>query len=278
MIPAFHVPPETGDKLFRLITAVTQNLSSQQTDRQAVRILMMPGSIHGTNPWELTLIIMIAVLGIGFVGSVGMHCHLVRKNARLRRQVAQGLIPAPPEMLPMGKQLLDPIYLGKLRTRTIGQENAAEEEEDATQRSGSRLSERPKEGLNSSNGSVDEENDCCVVCLERMVCGDVVRQLPCEHEYHLECIDPWLTTKSGECPLCKFDCVAVLAPPRTEEAIPPSSPPTLLERIQNLCYPAARRQRRRQQQQRQQQNDEETQHSPPPSVPAAPETIEMTAH
>lgn len=30
-------------------------------------------------------------------------------------------------------------------------------------------------------------------------------------------IDPWLTSKSGECPLCKFDCVAALAPPPEQQ-------------------------------------------------------------
>ena len=30
-------------------------------------------------------------------------------------------------------------------------------------------------------------------------------------------VDPWLTSKSGECPLCKFDCVAALAPPPEQQ-------------------------------------------------------------
>lgn len=37
--------------------------------QQAVRILMLPGSTRGPNPWELTLIIMIVLLGIGFLTS-----------------------------------------------------------------------------------------------------------------------------------------------------------------------------------------------------------------
>ncbi|KAI8644731.1 hypothetical protein BD408DRAFT_412807 [Parasitella parasitica] len=49
-------------------------------------------------------------------------------------------------------------------------------------------------------------NNMCVVCLEAFKIGDQVRELPCHHEYHCSCIDPWLTSKSGECPLCKFDC------------------------------------------------------------------------
>ncbi|KAG2216711.1 hypothetical protein INT45_005664 [Circinella minor] len=46
----------------------------------------------------------------------------------------------------------------------------------------------------------------CVICLDEFSSGDTVRKLPCGHEYHCECIDPWLTIKSASCPLCKHDC------------------------------------------------------------------------
>ncbi|KAJ2749343.1 hypothetical protein H4S06_004661 [Coemansia sp. BCRC 34490] len=37
-----------------------------------------------------------------------------------------------------------------------------------------------------------------------------MRILPCGHNYHIECIDPWLTSKSSLCPLCKYDTRSVL--------------------------------------------------------------------
>ncbi|KAL7272536.1 hypothetical protein RUND412_004646 [Rhizina undulata] len=48
----------------------------------------------------------------------------------------------------------------------------------------------------------------CVVCLEEYVDGvSKVMKLPCGHEFHAECITPWLTTRRRTCPICKGDVV-----------------------------------------------------------------------
>ncbi|KAK4154867.1 hypothetical protein C8A00DRAFT_14033 [Chaetomidium leptoderma] len=52
----------------------------------------------------------------------------------------------------------------------------------------------------------------CVVCLEEYVDGvSKVMSLPCGHEFHAECITPWLTTRRRTCPICKNDVVRSLA-------------------------------------------------------------------
>ncbi|EKV06869.1 Protease-associated PA [Penicillium digitatum] len=52
----------------------------------------------------------------------------------------------------------------------------------------------------------------CVVCLEEYVDGQSrVMSLPCGHEFHVECITPWLTTRRRTCPICKGDVVRSLA-------------------------------------------------------------------
>ncbi|KAF2146238.1 uncharacterized protein K452DRAFT_107902 [Aplosporella prunicola CBS 121167] len=52
----------------------------------------------------------------------------------------------------------------------------------------------------------------CVVCLEEYVDGvSRVMSLPCGHEFHAECITPWLTTRRRTCPICKGDVVRSLS-------------------------------------------------------------------
>lgn len=54
------------------------------------------------------------------------------------------------------------------------------------------------------DGSASEDHNTCAVCTENYHFGDQLRQLPCRHEFHAECVDRWLAIKK-ECPLCRHD-------------------------------------------------------------------------
>ncbi|KAJ1560576.1 hypothetical protein HK096_008082, partial [Nowakowskiella sp. JEL0078] len=47
--------------------------------------------------------------------------------------------------------------------------------------------------------------DCCAICIDEFVVGDRLRQLPCRHQFHDTCIDPWLLQHNRLCPICKRD-------------------------------------------------------------------------
>jgi len=46
--------------------------------------------------------------------------------------------------------------------------------------------------------------ESCAVCLSDFEAGEKLRKLPCDHLFHLECIDTWLK-RNKVCPLCVHD-------------------------------------------------------------------------
>ncbi|KAF7274844.1 hypothetical protein GWI33_012491 [Rhynchophorus ferrugineus] len=44
----------------------------------------------------------------------------------------------------------------------------------------------------------------CTVCLNNFEDKEILKVLPCNHEYHNSCIDRWLSN-NRTCPLCRFD-------------------------------------------------------------------------
>ena len=43
-------------------------------------------------------------------------------------------------------------------------------------------------------------DDCCCICLDEFESADVVLILPCNHQYHVNCIKAWHV---NACPQCK---------------------------------------------------------------------------
>ena len=63
-----------------------------------------------------------------------------------------------------------------------------------------------KEGEADTAGSKPDWNPAqdhlgCSICTEDFTVGEDVRVLPCNHQFHPPCIDPWLVNVSGTCPL-----------------------------------------------------------------------------
>ena len=63
----------------------------------------------------------------------------------------------------------------------------------------------------------------CSVCLEEYEDGvSRVMSLPCGHDFHADCVTPWLTTKRRTCPICKGDVVRSLG--ELDGTLPARSP------------------------------------------------------
>ncbi|KAG6411563.1 hypothetical protein SASPL_129646 [Salvia splendens] len=57
----------------------------------------------------------------------------------------------------------------------------------------------------------EEDISQCHICLGAYEDGDKIRVLPCQHEYHMSCVDKWLQEVHGVCPLCRGDVCKGLA-------------------------------------------------------------------
>ncbi|KAF9141131.1 hypothetical protein BG015_001381, partial [Linnemannia schmuckeri] len=73
--------------------------------------------------------------------------------------------------------------------------------------------------------------DPCAICLEEYEVGDQLRELPCKHFFHSQCIDPWFKDVHGICPVCKRDYseagkVSPNARRQTPRAIPRAEQPS----------------------------------------------------
>lgn len=50
---------------------------------------------------------------------------------------------------------------------------------------------------------VEEKTECCI-CREEFVLDTKVKLMPCDHKFHIDCLDPWLKLKNS-CPVCRHE-------------------------------------------------------------------------
>ena len=175
--------------------------------------------------YSITGIITALFLGIIITGAVRAHRHPERYGPRYvrgrpRQSRARGIARAMLETIPIVK-FGDPND-GKPDAVKSDVEMAMDSEDPRAEHSPERqhtntsettvAAEEPKQPKSeanegkpaatpSSDPSPDSGNFSCPICTDDFVKGQDIRLLPCNHQFHPECIDPWLVNVSGTCPL-----------------------------------------------------------------------------
>lgn len=45
----------------------------------------------------------------------------------------------------------------------------------------------------------------CSICQDRLLVGDIVKDLQCNHEFHIHCLRQYFTSYNVKCPVCRLD-------------------------------------------------------------------------
>lgn len=176
--------------------------------------------------YAITGLITLLFLVIITTGAVRAHRYPERYGPR----GALGGRPRQSRAKGLARAVLDTIPIVKFGNQTPAKPDPELELENTegngatTHRVASRLSEARRSDAASAAGDVDvvsavarassspegAEDEAsvqlgCSICTEDFKMGEDVRVLPCKHQFHPACIDPWLINVSGTCPLCRYD-------------------------------------------------------------------------
>jgi nucleolar protein 58 len=174
----------------------------------------------------LFLLVILAALGLIIAStSISMHISQYRARRDLRRRIAAGEIDLETlgiKRLTVPKEMIDAMPIKIYGASSLARSKSipltlpvAPSDTDPCQSSSS-----PSPISNPKNASLDSspevaqdiqntsgtgfEQQACAICLDDFVVNTTpVRHLPCNHVYHPHCIDPFLSTRSSLCPLCK---------------------------------------------------------------------------
>ncbi|KAG2185403.1 hypothetical protein INT44_002194 [Umbelopsis vinacea] len=221
------------------------NSTENRPNLHLTRVTLYSGNTSGATSWQYALVVVGGVLILSILTSVALHFHIWRsRRGRSVQMEEQATIPMSDrnQATTTYRQVLEPFLLDIFPTRTVSRDQSSKNDiySEPIGRSAISLTDlreimviddsdyhlkpRAKSVCNevlhddkdisvftTEDVDVDKRVDC-VICLDGYSEGDVLRRLPCGHEYHRDCIDPWLTKRSASCPLCKRD-LSLIHPP-----------------------------------------------------------------
>ncbi|KAJ9611258.1 hypothetical protein H2200_004441 [Cladophialophora chaetospira] len=231
--PVYAIPGMLGSFLLNELAQYSGNMSEVPFGDQLVTIynphdtvrLYARMDVNSTagipSLWVFLIIVLAILLAVVMMTSVVMHMIQRRQRRMLQRRVANGEIDleslgikrmqVPPEILDKMPRY---IFTAKPELENVNKGDTAISQASTVDESASsgaeRIAEPPKKDVDSAIGpaagahEVAFSQSTCPICLDDFVNGETtVRELPCNHIFHPECIDSFLRDNSSLCPVCK---------------------------------------------------------------------------
>ncbi|KAJ2004235.1 hypothetical protein H4R26_002638 [Coemansia thaxteri] len=249
VIPIVAVDRDYGETLGLEVTSLLDEAAVNENGRYRAIFASIYADEDGEHlsVWEISLISLVIILGICFCTSLAFHLSAGRRRMQQsRRNGDAGDLSKQIQTLP--SCALDRLALRTVSEADVlvlsehttpldailnpsGKRRSLKSPSTIAPSAGNSSSnssccclandcegcEKPQESVEHNDSPTKAEDSIlrgciatCIVCIDDFVAGSKMRILPCGHNYHIECIDPWLTTKSSLCPLCKYDTRDVL--------------------------------------------------------------------
>ncbi|KAM5170795.1 RING finger protein 44 isoform 1-T1 [Mantella aurantiaca] len=152
------------------------------------------------------------------------YAHLMPRRINAQRYRLQQPLPPPalppsyyPSFLPYFLSMLpvSPTSVGPAISLDLDVDDVEMENYEALLNLAERLGEAKPRGLTKANieqlpsyrfnlESHQSEQTLCVVCFSDFESRQLLRVLPCNHEFHAKCVDKWLKS-NRTCPICRAD-------------------------------------------------------------------------
>ncbi|KAK9480991.1 hypothetical protein V1514DRAFT_323957 [Lipomyces japonicus] len=194
---------------------LTQYFDSRDYVRVATEI-DNPSTSNLPGLWIFLVIAFGVLLSVAVSVSIGVHLLQYRNRRRLRQRIENGEVDL--EALGIKRLTVPKSLLQKLAVRVYvpGEHHFARQSTAEDDLKPNRVDdgEVPVPHLDARHQHDDHDHEdlshegysqsSCAICLEDFVPNlTMVRELPCFHIYHVDCIDPFLEHQSSLCPLCK---------------------------------------------------------------------------
>ncbi|KAF2483740.1 hypothetical protein BDY17DRAFT_346275 [Neohortaea acidophila] len=240
--PVFAISPEQAENILNVSAQYSGNLTDvpnghlltesgfDSRDYARLSLTINPSKSHPLpSLWIFVLVVLGILLAIIFLTSVFLHLLQARRRNSLRRRVANGEVDLEAlgiKRLTVPQDILDemPLYTygsgepakqeSTTAITTVVEESVVPNKLDSPPSSpptSPSVSPAPARRARRAKPHVPTtlQQPTCAICLDDFVAahggtqGTIVRELPCQHIFHPECVDNFLRESSSLCPMCK---------------------------------------------------------------------------